>query len=139
LPARPLHPAVQVEGGSPASRPPAPKGKPLRKPAVFLCPSVPALALGPHQFQYGRLTLVNSADVAAIRLHPWFGVRIFLETPAIRKQLDADAALRAELDEKQRELADAAANTRKLMGPRGSLGPAEPLAQFPVRGRRRSW
>jgi hypothetical protein len=102
---------------------------------------VPALQLGTHQFQHGRLVLTNSADVAAIRRHPWYGSRIFIETPAVRRQLAADQVLRQELDDKQRALRDEAAYKRRQMGPRGSLGPdvGGELAEFPVRRTRRSW
>jgi hypothetical protein len=120
-------------------------GKELRKPVVFLCPQVPALGLffasGLRAFQHGRLTLTNTVDVAAIRKHPWFNSRIFRETPAVQKQLVAQADLLQELQQKQRELADAAASRRRLAGPPGPFGPdpSTEFARFPARWRGRSW
>jgi hypothetical protein len=111
---------------------------------VFLCPHVPALGLflsiGLRAFQHGRLTVTNAAEAAAIRRHPWFGTRILKETPAVQRQLAAQAVLKQELDQKQRELADEAASRRRLAGPPGPFGPDPDTeyARFPVRRRRRS-
>jgi hypothetical protein len=135
---------VHAEGDEPTRTSPTVVGKELKKPVVFLCPQVPALGLffssGLRAFQYGRLTLTNAVDVAAIRRHPWFGSRIVKETPAVRKQLAAQAALKQELDQKQRELADEAASRRRLAGPPGPFGPDPDTeyARFPVRRRGRS-
>jgi hypothetical protein len=143
-PAKALHPEAYAESDEPAKSPPAVEGKELRKPVVFLCPQIPALGLffssGLRAFQHGRLTLTNAVDVAAIRRHPWFGVRIFRETPAVQKQLAAQADLLQELQQKQRELADEAASRRKRAGPPGPFGPdpATEFARFPAR-KRRSW
>jgi hypothetical protein len=136
---------VQTEREESAKSPPTVVGKELRKPVVFLCPQVPALGLffssGLRAFQHGRLTLTNAVDVRAIRRHPWFGTRILRETPAVRKQLAAQAALKQDLDQKQRELADEAASRRRLAGPPGAFGPDPRFeyARFPARWRRRSW
>jgi hypothetical protein len=141
---------VHAEGDEPVQqrsekRPSDHKGKTLRKPVVFLCPQVPALGLflsnGLRAFQHGRLTLTNAVDVRAIRKHPWFGVRIFKETPAIQRQLAAQADLLQELQQKQRELADEAASRRRLAGPPGPFGPdpSTEFARFPARWRRQSW
>jgi hypothetical protein len=134
--ARALHPeAMWDEDDEPASRPPASRGRKLKRPVTFLCPSVPALGLGMHRFEHGRLTLEYAEDVRAIRRHSWIGSRIFKETPAIRKQLAAQQALEQELSQKQRELAEDAQAIRAKMGPRGPLVPIDELAGFPVRQR----
>jgi hypothetical protein len=136
---------VHAEGDEPAKTPSTVVGKELKRPVVFLCPQVPALGLffasGLRAFQHGRLTLTNAVDVRAIRRHPWFGVRIFRETPAVQKQLAAQAALKQDLDQKQRDLAEEAASRRKLAGPPGAFGPDPRFeyARFPARWRRRSW
>jgi len=102
---RPLHPEAWIEDEDdlPARRPPAPRGRKLRKPVTFLCPSVPALGLGLYTFDHGRLTLEYAEDVRRVRAHPWFGRRILEETPEVQAQLAADAALHRQLRLKDQE------------------------------------
>jgi hypothetical protein len=148
-PARPLHPDVYAEDetSTPQRRhhpPSSRKHATLKTPVTFLCPHVPALGLffasGPKVFQDGRLQLSNVADITALVKHPWFNVRIFKDTPAVRRQLAAEAALKHELDIAQRALADKMASKRKLMGPPGPFGPNPDTeyARFPARVRRSS-
>jgi hypothetical protein len=98
---------------------------------------VPALGMGLHQFQHGRLTVSDPEVVARIRAHPWFGVRIFEltkeEAAASRADPWGEARLRDREDEKKTVAAER--RSRCMMGPRGPLGPKVELAQFPVRSR----
>jgi hypothetical protein len=82
---------------------------------------VPALALGIHRFDHGRLTLEYAEDVRAIRRHPWFGSRIVMETPEVLARLEADAVVHRHLREHQQALADEAQAKRSATGPRGAL------------------
>jgi hypothetical protein len=54
--------------------------------------------------------------------HPWFKCgRIVIETPEVRAQLDAQAALLRQLRRKDQELAQEAQAKRSMAGPRGAL------------------
>jgi hypothetical protein len=95
---------------------------------TFLCPSVPALGLAlpssPQQsqtFQYGRLTVTDPRDIAAVRHHGWYGNRIVEETPEVVAQLEADAVVHRHLRDHQQALADEAQAKRSATGPRGAL------------------
>jgi hypothetical protein len=65
---------------------------------TFVCNTVPALGIGlvsqMYCFEGGKLVLENDGDIAAIRKHPWYNVRIFEQRnePVSVPLLDADSS-----------------------------------------------